>query len=33
MILEKGRPADIAGREDKEIRVYDFLDALGVEWE
>ena len=33
MILEKGRPADIAGREDKEIRVYDFLDALGVEYE
>ena len=33
MILEKGRPADIAGREDKEIRVYDFLDTLGVEYE
>ena len=33
MILEKGRPADIAGREDKEIRVYDFLDTIGVEYE
>lgn len=29
----KGRPADAAGRLDKEIRVYDFLDALGVEYD
>jgi Ala-tRNA(Pro) deacylase len=33
MILKKGRPADLAGREDKEIRVYDLLDSLGVEYE
>ncbi len=33
MILKKGRPADEAGREDKEIRVYDLLDSLGVEYE
>lgn len=33
MVLEKGRPADLAGREDKEIRVYDFLDSLGIEYE
>lgn len=31
--LEKGRPADCAGRLAKEIRTYDFLDALGVEYE
>lgn len=28
--LEQGRPADTAGRLEKEIRVYDFLDKLGV---
>ena len=28
--LEPGRPADTAGRLEKEIRVYDFLDKLGV---
>ena len=33
MTLEKGRPADCDGRLGKEIRVYDFLDALGVEYE
>lgn len=33
MELVKGRPADTAGRLDKEIRVYDFLDALGVEYD
>lgn len=33
MILEKGRPADCSGRLDKEIRVYDLLDSLGVEYE
>lgn len=32
MILEKGRPADVSGREEKEIRAYDFLDSLGVEY-
>ena len=25
-----GRPTDTQGRMDKEIRVYDFLDSLGV---
>ncbi len=29
-MLEQGRPADLSGRLDKEIRVYDFLDRLGV---
>ena len=33
MELVKGRPADTTGRLDKEIRVYDFLDGLGVEYE
>ena len=33
MILEKGRPADEAGREEKEIRVYDLLDSLNIEYE
>ena len=32
MILEQGRPANLAGRLDKEIRVYDFLDRLGVSY-
>ena len=27
--LEQGRPADTAGRLEKEIRVYDFLDDDG----
>ncbi len=33
MELQKGRPADIAGRLEKEIRTYDLLDRLGVEYE
>lgn len=28
-----GRPADTTGRLDKELRVYDLLDSLGVEYE
>ena len=30
MVLVEGRPADCAGRLDKEIRSYDLLDKLGV---
>ena len=33
MELHKGRPADITGRLEKEIRTYDLLDRLGVEYE
>ena len=33
MILQKGRPAESAGREEKEIRVYDLLDRLGIPFE
>ena len=32
MELQKGRPADTTGREEKEIRVYDLLDELGIEY-
>ena len=31
-MLEKGRPQNTEGRLPKEIRTYDFLDALGVEY-
>ena len=33
LILYKGRPGDTAGRLPKEIRVYDLLDSLGLEYE
>lgn len=33
MELFKGRPTDTSGREEREIRVYDFLDSLGIEYE
>jgi len=33
MVLFKGRPDDISGRLEKEIRVYDLLDSLGIEYE
>jgi len=32
MELVTGRPTDLEGRQDKEIRVYDFLDGLGIEY-
>lgn len=32
LILKKGRPQDLDGREAKEIRCYDFLDGLGIEY-
>ena len=28
----EGRPEDLSGRLDKEIKVYDFLDGLGIEY-
>lgn len=31
--LQKGRPADTTGRLDKEIRTYDLLDRIGVEYD
>lgn len=33
MELQKGRPADVSGRLAKEIRTYDFLDGLGIDYE
>ena len=33
MILHEGRPADCAGRLEKEIRVYDLLDSLGIPYQ
>ena len=30
MHLQNGRPGDLTGRLDKEIRVYDLLDGLGI---
>ena len=32
-VLEKGRPIDTTGRLEKEIRAYDLLDELGIEYE
>ena len=31
--MEKGRPENGTGRTDTELRVYDFLDQLGIEYE
>ena len=30
MELVQGRPASCAGRLEKEVRVYEFLDSLGI---
>ena len=32
MKLQKGRPENTDNRLNKEIRVYDFLDKLGVQY-
>ena len=33
MVLQEGRPTDCTGRLEKEIRVYDLLDKLGVAYQ
>lgn len=33
MILEQGRPQDVAGRLERETRTYDLLDRLGIAYE
>lgn len=33
LTLVKGRPATTEGRLEKEVRVYDLLDSLGIEYE
>lgn len=32
MELYNGRPTDMSGREEREVRVYDFLDHLGIKY-
>lgn len=32
MELYKGRPENTGGREEREVRVYDLLDSLGIEY-
>ena len=33
MELHEGRPDSVAGRMDKEIKVYELLDSLGIEYQ
>lgn len=33
LTIYKGRPADTTGRQEREIRVYDLLDKLGVDYD
>lgn len=33
MELYEGRPDSVAGRMEKEIKVYDLLDSLGIEYQ
>lgn len=33
MELMKGRPQDTAGRLEREVRVYDLLDSIGIEYD
>lgn len=33
MELFNGRPADTTGRLDREVRVYDFLDEIGIDYQ
>ena len=33
MELVKGRPENTEGRQEREIRTYDYLDKLGIEYE
>lgn len=33
LIVEKGRPVSAEGRLEKELRVYDLLDSLGIQYE
>ena len=32
MLVNKGRPRNEEGRQEREIRTYDFLDSLGIEY-
>lgn len=33
IFLQKDRPEDVSGRPEKELRVYDFLDSLGIDYD
>ena len=33
MQLQQGHPADCSGREGREVRCYDLLDRLGVDYQ
>ena len=33
MKLVQGRPEDITGRRAKDVRVYDLLDGLGIQYQ
>lgn len=33
LTIYKGRPEDTAGREEREVRVYDLLDSIGVDYD
>ena len=33
MELFEGRPADCSGRQEREVRVYDLLDRLGIAYQ
>ena len=32
LTIQNGRPSDVSGRLQREVRCYDFLDSLGVEY-
>lgn len=33
LLLKNGRPENVSGRLEKEIKCYDFLDSLGIEYQ
>ena len=33
MILQHGSPSDLSGRSEREIRTYEFLDSLGIQFD
>ena len=33
MLVNKGRPTDCTGRQEREIRAYNYLDSLNIEYE
>ena len=33
MILEQGRPEDLSGRLPREVRCYELLDRLGIDYQ